>query len=216
MPAFLTKNHFNIMINNSLPQQSNEVANNADYQIIPFASQDEFSNWLEMNHKETSGVWVRFYKKNSGITTIIYDEALDIALCYGWIDGQVKKFDENSYLQKFTPRRSKSLWSKRNKNHVTRLEKEGKMKCSGIREVEAAKEDGRWEIAYDSPGNMEIPDDFIQEISKNAQALAFFATLNKTNLYTIGWRLQTAKNPETRLRRMTAIIEMLEKEQKFH
>jgi uncharacterized protein YdeI (YjbR/CyaY-like superfamily) len=204
------------MIKSSLPEQNNRIAKTIDYQIIAFVSQIEFSNWMDVNHNETKGIWIRFYKKNSGTSTVTYDEALDIALCYGWIDGQVKKFDGNSYLQKFTPRRSKSMWSKRNKDHIARLEKEGRMKCAGIREVEAAKEDGRWEIAYDSPGNMEIPQDFIQQISKNNKASEFFATLNKTNLYTIGWRLQTAKNPETRLKRMTAIIEMLEKEQKFH
>jgi len=187
-----------------------------DLPVIQFATQKEFESWLEQNHADMNGIWVRFFKKNSGLKTIVYDEALDVALCYGWIDGQVKKYDENSYLQKFTPRRHKSMWSKRNKEHVARLEQEGRMKCSGIREVEAAKEDGRWEIAYDSPGKMEIPADFIREISKKPKAQAFFETLNKTNLYTIGWRLQTAKNPQTRLKRMTAIIEMLEKEEKFH
>ena len=198
------------------PKSNEKLSEMTDFQILAFEIQSDFDNWLEENHGTTNGIWIRFFKKNSNTTTIVYDEALDVALCYGWIDGQVKKYDEISYLQKFTPRRHKSMWSKRNKEHVARLEQEGRMKCSGIREVEAAKEDGRWEIAYDSPGKMEIPADFIREISKKPKAQVFFETLNKTNLYTIGWRLQTAKNPQTRLKRMTAIIEMLEKEEKFH
>ena len=204
------------MENNNLHEPNIQISKKADYQIIAFGLQSEFADWLEQNHNTENGIWIRFFKKNSKTATIVYEEALDVALCYGWIDGQVKKFDEISYLQKFTPRRRKSMWSKRNKEHVARLEQEGRMKYSGIREVEAAKEDGRWELAYDSPGNMEIPADFIREISKNPKAQTFFETLNKTNLYTIGWRLQTAKNPQTRLKRMIAIIEMLEKEEKFH
>jgi len=150
------------------------------------------------------------------VTTFVYSEALDVALCFGWIDGQVKKFDDISYIQKFTPRRAKSMWSKRNREHVARLEKEGRIQPAGIREVEAAKRDGRWESAYDSPGNMEIPQEFINELSKNQKALAFFSTLNKTNLFVIGWRLQTAKTPETKEKRILSIIDMLEKGKKFH
>jgi uncharacterized protein YdeI (YjbR/CyaY-like superfamily) len=187
-----------------------------DLRILSFASQLEFESWLEQNHTETNGIWLRFYKKNSGIETINYDEALDVALCYGWIDGQVKKYDEHSYLQKFTPRRANSMWSKRNKEHVARLEKEGKMKPSGIKEVEKAKTDGRWEKAYDSPGSMVVPDDFILELVKNKKALEFFESLNKTNKYTIGWRLQTAKNEATREKRLKEILMMMENEKKFH
>jgi uncharacterized protein YdeI (YjbR/CyaY-like superfamily) len=187
-----------------------------ELQVISFVSITEFENWLEHNNHEVTGIWVRFFKKNSDITTIIYDEALDIALCYGWIDGQVKKYDEYSYLQKFTPRRSKSMWSKRNKDHVLRLGKEGKMKPSGIKEVENAKKDGRWERAYDSPGNITVPEDFMLELSKNKKALEFFESLNKVNKYSIGWRLQTAKNKEMRERRMFEILNMMEKGLKFH
>jgi len=187
-----------------------------DLPIISFVSKEEFETWLEQNYMNTKGIWIRLFKKDSGILTVIYKEALDIALCYGWIDGQVKKYDEKSYLQKFTPRRSKSMWSKRNIEHISRLEKEGKMKPSGINEVEKAKKDGRWEKGYDSPGNMVVPDDFINELSKNKKSLEFFNTLNKTNKYTIGWRLQTAKNPETREKRIKEILIMMEKEEKFH
>ena len=188
----------------------------SDYPIIPFVSQAEFTQWMVQNHDKENGIWLRFYKKNSGVTTVVYSEALDVALCFGWIDGQVKKFDDISYIQKFTPRRAKSMWSKRNREHVARLEKEGRMQPGGIREVEAAKRDGRWESAYDSPYNMEIPQEFMNELSKNQKALAFFNTLNKTNLFAIGWRLQTAKTPETKGKRMLGIIDMLEKGRKFH
>ena len=187
-----------------------------DLPVLSFATQEEFESWQMHNHTDMNGIWVRFYKKNSGIKTIVYDEALDVALCYGWIDGQLKKYDENSYLQKFTPRRNKSMWSKRNREHVERLQKENRMKPSGIREVEKAKADGRWEKAYDSPGNMTAPEDFIQLLSQNLKAFQFFESLNKTNKYTIGWRLQTAKNPETRETRLKEMLAMMEKEQKFH
>jgi uncharacterized protein YdeI (YjbR/CyaY-like superfamily) len=188
----------------------------SDLQIVSFNSPTDFDNWLELNRINTKGIWVRFFRKNSGITSITYDEALDVALCYGWIDGQVKKHDENSYLQKFTPRRPKSMWSKRNVDHITRLETEGRMKPSGMIEVEKAKKDGRWERAYDSPGKMVVPVDFIELLSKNKKAFDFFESLNKTNKYSIGWRLQTAKNPETREKRIMEIINMMNKGEKFH
>ena len=191
-------------------------ANKPDLQILSFDSQDHFESWLEENNFLNEGIWVRFYKKNSSVISLNYQEALDVALCYGWIDGQVKKYDDLSYIQKFTPRRSKSMWSKRNKDHVSRLENENRMKPSGIREVEKAKNDGRWDKAYDSPGKMIVPDDFILELSKNKKALEFFESLNKTNKYTIGWRLQTAKNAEARGKRMKEILSMMEKGEKFH
>jgi uncharacterized protein YdeI (YjbR/CyaY-like superfamily) len=187
-----------------------------DLQLLSFATQLEFEYWLEQNNTLTAGIWIRFFKKDSGTPTITYDEALDVALCYGWIDGQVKKYDLNSYMQKFTPRRAKSMWSKRNIDHFTRLEAEGKVKPSGLKEAERAKTDGRWEKAYDSPGNMVVPDDFMLRLSTNKKALSFFESLNKTNKYTIGWRLQTAKTDKTREKRMEEILRMMEQEQKFH
>jgi len=196
--------------------QKDAELSKTDLQIISFVSQDHFESWMEENNSLTEGIWVRFYKKNSFTKSINYDEALDVALCYGWIDGQVKKFDELSYIQKFTPRRSKSMWSKRNREHVSRLEKENRMKLSGIKEVEKAKNDGRWEKAYDSPGNMIVPDDFIRELSKNKKAFEFYNTLNKANKYSIGWRLQTAKNVETREKRFNEILNMMDKGEKFH
>ena len=189
---------------------------NNDLEIIAFESQSDFENWLDKNHHLTVGLWLRFYKKNSNVKSVTYNEALNIALCYGWIDGQLKKLDEISYIQKFTPRRVKSMWSKRNVEKAIQLINENKMRPSGLAEIEKAKLNGSWDIAYDSPGKMDVPDDFITQISKNEKAYAFFKTLNKTNLYTIGWRLQTAKTPEIRLKRMNIIIEKLEKEEKFH
>jgi uncharacterized protein YdeI (YjbR/CyaY-like superfamily) len=187
-----------------------------DLPVIFFESWQEWRSWLEQNHKNLNGVWLRFYKKGTGIPSLNHDTALYEALCYGWIDGQAKGYDAESYLQKFTPRRPRSIWSKRNIEHVIRLEKEGKMQPAGWKEVEKAKADGRWARAYDSPTSMVIPEDFLSELSKDKKALAFFETLNKTNTYAIVWRLQTAKRPETREKRKKLILEMLARGEKFH
>jgi uncharacterized protein YdeI (YjbR/CyaY-like superfamily) len=187
-----------------------------EFEIASFKTGRSWASWLEKNCDRSDGIWLRLFKKDSGIKSINHAEALEEALCYGWIDGQAKKYDEESWLQKFTPRRPKSLWSKRNIEHITRLTEEGKMKPSGKREVEKAKEDGRWEKAYDPPAAMEVPEDFLKELAKHKKAKAFFDTLNKTNLYSIAWRLQTAKKPETREKRLKAMIEMLKKGEKFH
>ena len=183
---------------------------------IAFPSAREFEQWLAKNHAESTGIWLRFFKKNSGVLSVSYVEAVAAAICFGWIDGQLKKYDEESWLRKFTPRRPKSVWSKRNRAHAERLIKVGKMHAAGLQEVEAAKEDGRWKAAYDSASDMEIPDDFVKELAKNKRAKAFFETLNRANVYAIVWRLQTAKKPETRQRRLETILAMLSNEQKFH
>jgi uncharacterized protein YdeI (YjbR/CyaY-like superfamily) len=188
----------------------------SDLPIITFASQEEWRQWLDQNHQDEKGLWIKIYKKATGKPTVTHESALEVALCYGWIDGQSKSLDEESYLQKFTPRRPKSIWSKINIGHIERLMKEGKMKPAGIAQVESAKADGRWDQAYDSPKNMKIPDDFLKELHKNKKAKDFFETLNKTNTYAIAWRLQTAKKPETREKRMKQILEMLTKGERFH
>lgn len=157
-----------------------------------------------------------FLKKNSEIKTISYAEALEIALCYGWIDSQVKKYDEDSHIQKFSPRRSKSIWSKLNTQRVESLIQAGRMKSAGQKVVDEAKKDGRWVTSYDSPKNATTPEDFLQALAKNKKAQAFFETLNKTNRYAISWRLQTAKKSETREKRVQTILTMLEKGEKFH
>ncbi len=184
--------------------------------IIAFESPPEWAEWLAANHTQATGIWLRFFKKSSGVTSISYAEALDEALCYGWIDGQANKYDDGSWLQKFTPRRKKSIWSKINTQHVERLVKEGKMKAAGLKVIEAAKQDGRWQQAYDSQKNLTIPEDFLEKLEKDSKAKSFFETLNKTNLYSIAFRLQTAKKAETREKRMKAILEMLSKGEKFH
>src|SRR5690606_31691965 len=183
--------------------------------IIEFKTAETFETWLEKNHDKSSGLWIKIFKKNSGNKTINYAEALDIALCYGWIDGQKQAYDEQAWLQKFCPRRAKSIWSKINIGHIERLTNEGRMRTSGLKAVEKAKEDGRWEKAYDSSSKMTIPEDFLKELSKNKEAEAFFKGLNKTNLFSIGFRLQTAKKQETRERRMKEIIEMLARGEKL-
>lgn len=183
--------------------------------IIAFETAETFETWLVDNQDDSNGLWLKIFKKDSGIKTINYAEALDVALCYGWIDGQKKAFDEQAWLQRFCPRRAKSIWSKINIGHVERLINAGRMRPAGLKAIEKAKADGTWERAYDSQSNITIPEDFLKELSKNKKAEAFFMGLNKTNLFSIGFRLQTAKKQETREKRMKEIIEMLAKGEKF-
>ena len=186
----------------------------SDYEIVEFRAALSWRTWLDANHANTDGVWLRMYKKASGVPSVTYAQALDDALCYGWIDGQSKSYDDVSFIQKFTPRRARSMWSKRNIEHAARLETEGLMKPAGLAEAERAKADGRWQAAYDRPTEMVIPIDFLAAINKNKKALATFETLNRTSLFTIGFKLQTAKKPETRANRMAAIIKLLEEGKK--
>lgn len=188
----------------------------ARLEIAAFRSGREFRTWLVRHRAGSLGVWVRIYKKGSGVPTVTYAEALDQALCFGWIDAQKQLYDEHSWLQRFTPRRPKSGWSKRNTEHAERLIRSGEMTPAGLREVEAAKADGRWRAAYDSPARAAVPEDFLRLLAKNRRAHAFFTGLNRANLYAIAYRLQTAKKPETRETRMRAIIEMLARGEKFH
>ena len=183
--------------------------------ILSFPSSLGFRRWLQ-NHRQSDGIWLRIYKKDSGVATVTYAEALDQALCFGWIDGQKKPYDKQSWLQKFTPRRPKSGWSKNNNQHAERLIQSRAMTSAGLKEVNAAKADGRWKAAYDSFSNARVPDDFLKALAKNKKAQAFFRTLNKTNLYSIAYRLQTAKKPETREKRMGAIVAQLARGEKFH
>lgn len=185
-----------------------------DLPVKLFTTAEEWRQWLATHH-DAKGVWLRFYKKGHG-ESINHDVALDEALCYGWIDSQAAKYDEDSFLQKFTPRRKKSIWSKRNIELVEQLIKNDRMTSYGLAEIEAAKADGRWQQAYDSPSNMKIPQDFLEELAKHPEAHAFFGTLNKTNLFSIAWRLQTAKTETTRQRRIQAILAMLTDHKKFH
>jgi uncharacterized protein YdeI (YjbR/CyaY-like superfamily) len=190
--------------------------NSTTNEVLSFKMAKEWEAWLKQNHARSTGVWLRIQKKGSAQKPLTYAEALDVALCFGWIDGQKNRHDESSWLQKFTPRRPRSGWSKKNTEHAERLLRAGKMKSAGLAEIEAAKKDGRWKEAYDSPSNASIPEDFLKALRKNKKAEAFFKTLNKTNVFSITYRLQTAKTPETRERRMNAILKMMENGEKFH
>jgi uncharacterized protein YdeI (YjbR/CyaY-like superfamily) len=184
--------------------------------IVLFASPDEWEAWLDEQHAASPGLWLRLAKKESGLQSVSYQEALDVALCYGWIDSQKKSYDEQSWLQKFTPRRARSIWSKVNREKVQRLIESGRMKAAGLKEVEAAQQDGRWAAAYDSQSNATVPDDFQAELDKHPEAHAFFSTLNSANRYAILFRIQTAKKAETRSRRIRQLVEMLARQEKLH
>jgi len=181
-----------------------------------FPKQKDWADWLRKNHAKSSGVWLKLAKKRSGSQSVSYADALEIALCYGWIDGQKKSYDESFWLQKFTPRGAKSIWSKINKAKAGELIKSGRMKPAGINAVERAKQDGRWDAAYDSPSVSTVPPDFQARLNKSAKAKAFFATLNSANRYAILFRIQTAKKAETRSRKIEQFIEMLERKEKLH
>lgn len=187
-----------------------------DLPVILFESQEDWEAWLEEHYETFDGLWLKIAKKDSGIDSISYSEALDVALCYGWIDSQKASFDDKFWLQRFTPRKSKSKWSKVNRNKVTQLIEQGKMKAAGLEEVEQAKQDGRWDRAYDSQRNATVPDDFQQQLDSNPRAQQFFATLNSTNRYAILYQIQDAKKPETRARRIEKYITMLNEQKKIY
>jgi uncharacterized protein YdeI (YjbR/CyaY-like superfamily) len=189
-----------------------------DLQIetLSFASPTEFRTWLAKHHDKSRGIWLKIYKKSSAKAAMTYTEALDEALCFGWIDGQKKPFDEESWLQRFTPRRPKSGWSKANTEHVERLITKKKMTAAGLRQIEAAKADGRWDAAYDRFSQARVSDDFLQELEKNPKAKSFYQTLNKTNLFSIAYRLQTAKREATKQKRIKEIVAMLARGEVFH
>jgi uncharacterized protein YdeI (YjbR/CyaY-like superfamily) len=192
------------------------MSTTSSHTILKFSSSEKWEQWLAVHHSISHGAWLRFFKKHSGIPSVTYAAALDEALCYGWIDGQLKPYDKNSWLRKFTPRRSNSLWSKRNREHVSRLLEAKKIKPAGLKAIQAAIADGRWEKAYDPISTIEIPADFLEEVSKNEKAKIFFESLNKTNTYAIAWRLQTAQKSETREKRLKSILTMLDKGEKIH
>ncbi len=181
-----------------------------------FQDRKAWAAWLDKNHATASGLWLRIAKKGAEYKSVSYDQALQVALCYGWIDGQKKTYDESSWLQKFTPRGPKSIWSKINREKAESLIARGEMKPAGLRAVENAKQDGRWAAAYESQNRATVPADFQAELDRNAKAKEFFATLNSVNRYAILFRIQTAKKPETRAKRIRQFIEMLEKHEKLH
>jgi len=186
-----------------------------DYLVEKFASQAEFEEWLERN-AEADGVWLKLAKKGSGEMTVSYAEAVESSLCYGWIDSQAKTFDDKFYIQKFTPRRTKSVWSVINREKVERLIADGRMKPAGLEQVNAAKADGRWDAAYEGSSTAVAPDDFLEALAKNKKAAAFYETMSKSNKYAIIWRLHHSKKPETRVANISKFIKMLSEGKTFH
>lgn len=183
---------------------------------LAFTNQAEWASWLEINGSVISGVWLRLAKKTAHQQTVSYAEALESALCHGWIDGQKKAESEHYWLQRFTPRAAKSIWSKINKAKAEALISAGRMHPAGLREIDRAKKDGRWERAYSSASKATIPDDLQKALDANKKAKAFFATLNSSNRYAILFRIQNVKKAETRARKISQFIEMLANGEKLH
>ena len=184
--------------------------------VLSFASAADWRAWLDAHFATSGPLWLKLHKKQSGLQSVTYAAALDEALCVGWIDSTKQKYDDSSYLQRFGPRKPKSLWSKVNRVHVARLIEAGRMAPAGLEAVEAAKQDGRWEAAYDSPSQQTMPEDFQSALDRHPEARAFFEGLNKTNRYAFIWRIQTAKRAETRAKRIEWAIGLLERQVKLH
>ena len=187
-----------------------------EYPILLFPDDAAWDAWLAEHHAGAPGVWLRLAKKGAPLTSLSYAEALDEALRFGWIDSQKKSYDEHSWLQKFGPRGPKSLWSKINRDKIAALVAAGRMMPAGTRAVESARADGRWDAAYDSQSNATVPGDFQAALDARPAARDFFATLNGANRYAILFRIQTAKKPETRARRIETLVAMLARNEKIH
>jgi uncharacterized protein YdeI (YjbR/CyaY-like superfamily) len=183
---------------------------------VHFESREAWDQWLGKHHATAADVWVKIAKKASGIASVSYDEAVEVALCYGWIDGQMRSLDTDFYVQRFTPRARRSKWSKLNRERATKLIDAGAMKPAGLREVERARADGRWDAAYDAPSTATVPDDLREALARNRRAEEFFATLDSRNRYAILHRIQDAKKPETRQRRIEQLVAMLAEGKKLY
>ena len=181
-----------------------------------FKSKQDWAAWLDKNHRTSTGLWLRLAKKSSDLTSITYKEALEVALCYGWIDGQKKPESDAAWLQRFLPRGSKSLWSKINREKALALIASGEMKPAGLEAIESAKKNGQWEAAYDSPSRASVPPDLQAALDANPRAKAFFETIDRANRYAVLWRIQTVKKAETRTRKIEQFIAMLERGEKIH
>jgi uncharacterized protein YdeI (YjbR/CyaY-like superfamily) len=187
-----------------------------DLPILLFAMPPDMEAWLEQNHGDSAGLWLKIAKKGSGVESVSYAEALELALCFGWIDSQKRGLDERHFLQRFTPRRPRGKWSQINREKAEGLIASGAMRPAGLAEVEAAKADGRWQAAYAGQRTAEVPEDLQRELDRNEAAGEFFVTLDSANRYAILYRLQEAKKPETRERRLRKFIAMLERGEKIH
>lgn len=181
-----------------------------------FKSAKAFEAWLKKHHATSTGLWLQIAKRGAKETSVTYLEAVEIALCWGWIDGQKKGLDEQYFLQRFTPRRARSVWSKVNVEKVAALVKAGRMQAPGLAQVEAAKADGRWARAYDGARSSVVPEDLIAALEAAPQAKAFFSTINASNRYAVLWRIQTAVKAETRARRIAQLVEMLGRGETVH
>jgi uncharacterized protein YdeI (YjbR/CyaY-like superfamily) len=181
-----------------------------------FAGPAELEAWLEENHSSSEGLWLKIAKKGAREPSVTYDEAVELALCFGWIDSQKRGFDETHFLQRFTPRRPRGRWSKINREKAEALIEAGKIRPTGLAEVEAAKADGRWEAAYEGQRTAKVPPDLQRELDANPAAAEFFASLDSANRYAIVYRLDEAKKPETRERRLRKFVAMLERGEKIH
>lgn len=184
--------------------------------IIPFVSEKAFYDWLGEHHDQWDELWLLFYKKASGVPTITYEQAVRVALCWGWIDGIKKTHDEISYVLRFTPRRKKSIWSQVNTRHVELLEAEGLMAAPGRAQIEAAKADGRWDAAYASGSEFKMPHDLVAAIKADPEALKTYETLNRANLFAMMFRINAAKRPETRTRNIEKFVAMLARGETLH
>jgi len=187
-----------------------------DLPVLPFERAAAFEAWLEGEHARAAGVWVRIAKKDSGIATVTHAEALDVALCFGWIDGQRRGHDDIWFLQRFTPRKARSRWSKINTQHVARLAAAGRMRPAGLAQVAAARADGRWDDAYDGQRSATVPPDLQAALDANPSATAFFATLRGANRYSVIYRVQDARRPATRARRIERFVSMLARGETLH
>jgi uncharacterized protein YdeI (YjbR/CyaY-like superfamily) len=183
---------------------------------VPFRDASEWEAWLEGQHGRPEGVWIKMAKKGAGIESVRYPEVLEVALCFGWIDAQRKPLDEHYFLQRFTPRRRASRWSRINRDTAQRLITQGRMRPAGLAEVESARADGRWEAAYESQRRSAVPDDLAAELEARPRAKANFAVLSAQNRYAILYRLGEAKRPQTRARRLAQFVAMLEAGETIH
>jgi uncharacterized protein YdeI (YjbR/CyaY-like superfamily) len=188
----------------------------ADLPVVEFAARAEWATWLAAEHAASAGVWLKIARKDGGAESVSYADALDVALCHGWIDGQKDRLDERFWLQRFTPRKPRSRWSKRNRGRAEALIGSGEMAPAGMREIERAKADGRWEAAYDSHSTATVPDDLQAELDRNPAAREFFAVLDSTNRYAILYRIQEARRPDTRARRIAKYVAMLSEGRRIH
>jgi uncharacterized protein YdeI (YjbR/CyaY-like superfamily) len=188
----------------------------ADDTPLLFADAPAFRAWLHEHHASSPGIWLRLAKKGARIASVSYAEALEAALCYGWIDSQKKRFDDDTFMQRFTPRGPRSIWSRVNRDKVEALAEAGLMQPAGLRAMEAAKQDGRWDAAYEGSRTITVPEDFQAALDANPKARAFFATLDRTNRYAVLFRIQTATRPATRAARIATITQMLERGETFH